>query len=285
MPKKRVVIISLAVLLAVYGVYFFSQTASQQSDWRVQYQRMPVVHLQGDTLTVKSLRDFRYAADGAVTDARYIDKTYSLPKLRGAWFGLSHFGCCGLAHAFVSFEFEENQYLVVSIEARVRNDQPGYDPVVGLFREYTKFVVLATEQDVIGLRSHVRKEPVFLYPLKGSMLQARALLLSFLRRSENLERRAEFYNTLTDNCLTGLLAESGRNPELYHWLDYRIVLPGYADELLSEKGVLWQQGAIESIRAQSRVVPENVALEDPQFSVKIRNLDTYGGPLNSDEQE
>ena len=115
------------------------------------------------------------------------------------------------------------------------------------------------------------------------MLQARALLLSFLRKSENLERQAEFYNTLTDNCLTGLLAESGRNPELYHWLDYRILLPGYADELLSEKGVFWQQGEIESIREQARVVPENTVLDDPLFSAKIRNVDVYGRPLTHDQ--
>lgn len=283
MSHKRIVVLSIAVLLAAYSAYFFSRSAAQEGDWRTQYQRIPTVQVQGDTLTVAGMRDFRYAGDGAVAEARYIDKTFSLSALRGAWFGLSHFDCCGLAHAFVSFEFAEHQYLVVSIEARIRNDQAGYDPLAGMFRDYTKFVVLATEQDVIGLRSHIRKEPVFLYPLKGSMLQARALLLSFLRKSENLERQAEFYNTLTDNCLTGLLAESGRNPELYHWLDYRILLPGYADELLSEKGVFWQQGEIESIREQARVVPENTVLDDPLFSAKIRNVDVYGRPLTHDQ--
>lgn len=265
--------IYLALLLAVslgLGLYA-SQSPRAQGDWKLQYSRLPTVEVVGDTLEIHDLRDFRYDPEGAVQVARYREGRFRLSQLQSTWFGLSHFGDKGLAHAFMSFRFRDGQTLAVSIEARQENDQPHYSPLAGTFRAYTKFMVLATEADVIGLRSHQRKEPVYLYPLALSQLQSHALLMNFLRRAEYLSTAPDFYNTLTDNCLTGLMMESGRYQDLHHWLDYRILLPGYADEMLLEYGILAHQGNIETVRAQARV-PALVAPDDPLFSDRIRKF-------------
>lgn len=279
--RKKIVGLSVVLLMLMYTLYFVSRVPSQDGDWKEPYRVLPEVSVSGDILSVRHVRDFRYDAGGAVTERQYFDKEYLLSELKDVWFGISHFGDYGLAHAFASFEFSNGEFLVVSIEARMRRDQTDYRPVEGAFRRYTKFIVLATEQDVIGLRSHIRKERVYLYRLNGSMLQGRALLLNYMRHAETLTSHPEFYNTLSDNCLTGLLAESGRYGAMHDWLDYRILLPGYADELLLEKALIGEGVAsraandvtqyMAQLRTQARIDPASTSLQDEAFSLKIRH--------------
>ncbi len=269
LSKRKAATLLLVALLIGYILWFSSQVPQQDADWKPAYQVLPEIRISGDNLYIKNLRDFRYDALGEVAEARYRESTYKLSTLKNVWFGLAHFGPGGLAHAFASFEFADGQFLAVSIEARLREDQSHYDPLAGAFRGYTKFVVLATEEDVVGVRSFIRKNPVYLYPLNGSALQGRALLLNFLRRADNLGHTPDFYNTLTDNCLTGLLAESGRYNDLHHWLDYRILLPGFSDEVLFEHGILNTNTSMDATREKARV-DSNITPDAPDFSTKIR---------------
>lgn len=269
---KRVLstsLVAVTLLLAVYVAWFATRAPSQDAQWLRQYQVHADIHLSGDTLYIRKLRDFRYDDGGSVTEARYVDRRYQLSSLKAVWFGLSHFSGYGLAHAFASFEFSDGQFLAVSIEARLRRDQEQYNPLLGALREYTKFVVLGTEEDIIGVRSHIRENSVYLYPLKGSSLQGHALLLNFLRRADNLSHTPDFYNTLTDNCLTGLLAESGRYNDLHHWLDYRILLPGYADEVLFDHGLIDTENHLAKTRLNARV-SSAISPDEQYFSRKIR---------------
>ena len=119
------------------------KTPTNDAKWQTQNRILPTIELEGDTIRVKNVRDYRYNDDRTIAQANYLDETYQLSKFKRAWFGLSHFGNYGLAHVFLSFEFSDNKYLVVSIEARLEEKHPGYDPVVGLFRGYTKLLVLA----------------------------------------------------------------------------------------------------------------------------------------------
>jgi hypothetical protein len=106
----------------------------------------------------------------------------------------------------LSFEFKEDQFLAVSIEARLRKDDvDSYDPIKGLFRGDTKTIVLATAQDVIGLGIHIRGKPFYLYKLEFPELYSKPLLLNFLREAQALNTRPT--------------------------LDIRILLPGNSDEM------------------------------------------------------
>lgn len=227
--------------------------------------------MEGDYIRVKNVRDFRYRADDVVAKVRYVDQRYQLSELEGAWYGVSHFGENGLAHVFLSFEFTDNTFLVVSIEARLEEqDVSGYNPIKGLFRRYTKTVVLATEQDVIGLRSHVRGEPVYLYNLEIPKLYSAALLINFLREAQSLTTKPEFYNTLVDNCMTGLLAQSDQFRSVMSWLDVRILLPGYSDEMAYDLAYIDTDQPFEKVRQAALIDPSITEVEDRDFSKKIR---------------
>ena len=263
----------MVAVFVVLAIIWLSQKPNNDGDWQVQYQRLPVVMLDGDTITVSNLRDFRYDTGDRVTQVRYVDREYHVSEFVAAWYGISHFGANGLAHVFLSFEFENQQYLTVSIEARLQKKHTdGYSPISGLLRAYNKMVVLATEQDVIGLRSHVRGERVHLYKLDVPDLYTIPLMLNFLREAQVLNREPEFYNTVTDNCMTGLLAESYQFESLLDWFDLRIMLPGNSDELAYELGFIDTSDNLQQLREKARVKPESFSINDPNFSRLIRGI-------------
>ena len=171
----------------------------------------------------------------------------------------------------MSFEFNNGRFLVLSIESRLRSNQKHYSPFKGFFRSYTKFFVLATESDVIGLRSHIRGEDIYLYPLKVELDEARLMLLAFLKRAKKLNTQSVFYNTLIGNCLTDLLRESNRFNHWHQWLDYRIIFPGYADRLLYKMGMIDSKLDFKTLRETARVKPEDYSIDDKDYSHRIRS--------------
>jgi hypothetical protein len=187
----------------------------------------------------------------------------------------------GLAHVFMSFEVDDGQYLVVSIEARLKNNE-SYSPGRGLFRYFAKTIVLSSEQDVIGLRSHIRKnERLFLYPLQLTELQQQALLLDFLRAANALAREPEFYNTLFDNCMVGLLAETYEFRYLRYYFNPNILLPGNSDKFLLEKGLLAWRGDINDLRKKAYVDGIGYSIDDADYSKKIRGIKASANPLGN----
>lgn len=265
--------ITLIILipLIIWLIYLSAKKPTNSANWQTQYQVLPTVEMQGDKIAIRNVRDFRYNTNDTIAEAHYINQEYRLSKFKQAWYGISHFGKNNLAHVFISFEFEDKKYLVVSIEARLEKEHVnGYNPIKGAFRAFNKTVVLATEQDAIGLRSHIRKEKVFLYPLDVPELYTKPLLLNFLREAQVLTRRPIFYNTLIDNCMTGLLAQSDQFKNFSSWLDWRIVLPGGSDEIAHKLGFIDNTKTLNQLRQSSLINPDEFGIDDQDFSAKIR---------------
>ncbi len=268
--RKRLLLV-LAIGLVLFLFSLALKVPTNNAQWQTQFRVLPTVELNGDTISIENVRDFRYTENDRVTEVRYLDQQFQLSEFVSAWYGISHFGGNGLAHVLMSFEFSGDKFLVVSIEARLREeDIDGYSPIKGLFRGYEKNIVLATEQDVIGLRTHVRKEPFYLYKLDVPELYTKPLLLNFLREAQVLTRKPTFYNTFIDNCMTGLLAQSDQFRGLSSWLDTRILLPGNSDEIAYELEYIDTSRPFAQVRTRALVEPNVTKLDDPNFSLKIR---------------
>lgn len=259
------------LLIPIWIIHLFFRKPSNDADWQTQYENLPEISLDNDLITIKHLRDFRYNPDKSIARATYKTEIFQLSEMKKAWYCISHFGPGGLAHVLLSFEFSNNKFLVVSIEARLKKKHVyGYNALRGLFGTYTKTIVLATEQDVIGLRTHIRGEKVYLYPLDISELYTKALLLNYLGRAQSLNITPSFYNSIIDNCLTGLLIESQDYDNIATWMDKRILLPGYSDELAYEMEFLDTSRPLEEVRNAALIDPAVTEIEDVDFSRKIR---------------
>lgn len=261
----------MLAVIAVTGVVIttYSKSPSHDRNWKTEYEVLPTAKVDGETLIVQNLRNFTYRSDGTIADAAYEDRVYDLRDLKELWYGISHFYPYGLAHTFLSFGFGGDEFLTVSIEARQEKGE-SYHPATGLLRNYELMFVLADERDVIGVRTHIRKERVYLYRIDATLEKVRRMLDIMLGRVNDIKTQPEFYNTLTDNCTTSILKHAERLSWADIYLDYRVLLPGYSDEVAYELGILSTDVPLSELRVRSRLDPARTSINDQSFSWKIR---------------
>ena len=94
--------------------------------------------------------------------------------------------------------------------------------------------VIGTENDLVKLRANHRKDDVFLYPIKAEKQDIETLFVSMLKRATSLSETAEFYNTLTNNCTTTILAHVNeiRNEKI-PW-SIEALMPSNSDKVIYE---------------------------------------------------
>ena len=242
-------------------------------DWKVEHAVLPTIRFDGSKVHVTDVRSFRYRTSDDF-DANYVDRTYDLDRLESVWLVLSPFreNWRGPAHSFLSFGFSDSSYVAISVEARKEKGEV-YSVWKGLVHAYELLYVVAEETDLIGLRAVTWHDDVFVYPIKATPDRVRALFVSMMERAAALAATPEFYNTATNNCTTNiydhvkLLA-----PDAWGW-SWRLLLPGYSDEMAFERGLVDTDLSLEKAREQFRV-NERVErwLQDPWFSVRIRDF-------------
>ena len=257
------------VVLLFLLVWMAGHPPRHDRTWAMGQERLARVDFEGDHVRIHDFRFFRYRADGSVAEPAYETRSFRIDDLASVWLGISHFGRFGMAHTFMSFGFKDGRYLAISIEAR-REEGEGYNPLAGLFRKYDLIHVVGDERDIVGVRSHIRHEEVYLYRLELSSWQAENLFVSMLTVVNDIYQSPQFYNTLLDNCLTGLLRYAEAIPFWQQWVDYRLILPGFVDEVAYGLGVLAGEGALTDLQARALVPTDGYGVRDAAFSAKAR---------------
>ena len=259
--------IASGVLLGAVLVWWLRITPSNDRDWEPEYARLASVARDGDRLTVRNVRDFARRSETDFTPA-YYDATYDLQALESADLVSSYWTGDAIAHVFVSFGFRDGRHLAVSVETR-RERGEAYSTLAGFFRQYELIYVVADERDLIGLRTDIRRERVYLYRLQLSPDVVRRLFLSYVERITGLATRPEFYNTLTNNCTTSILGRANAvSPAIaYSW---RILASGHAAEYAYELGLLDSRLPFAELRQRSRIQRPAHAEIGPDFSAQVR---------------
>ncbi|MBI3758917.1 MAG: DUF4105 domain-containing protein, partial [Deltaproteobacteria bacterium] len=145
-----------------------------------------------------------------------------------------------------------------------------YSALRGFFRQYELYYVVADERDLVGLRTNYRGEQVYLYRLRLTASQARALLVDYLDEVNRLADHPEWYNALTQNC-TPTIRGHVQNIGAGRPLDWRLFANGHVDELLYERGQIDIAMPFAELRAHSNITERAKAARDsPDFSARIR---------------
>lgn len=254
--------VSLLLATAVVGWMVWVQP-SHDRDWLPEQAILPHVTLDGNRVIIQNLRDFRYPSPES-TEHRYVARTYDLDRLREVWFVLSPFqeGWRGPAHAFLSFGFDDGQYVSVSVESRREVGESEFSLLKGMLRQYELIYVIGTEQDLLGLRAVRWNDPTYLYPIRTSPEKARELFVRLMQRAASLQERPEFYHTVTNNCATNLVDQVNTFASRPIPYGRAILFPGYSDELLWEMGLIDFGGSLDEARQQ--------------FLVNVRAQEVYG---------
>ncbi|MBW3570103.1 MAG: DUF4105 domain-containing protein [Gemmatimonadetes bacterium] len=260
----------LLIVLVAGAAAWSARRPSHDRPWAGEQALLPAVTITGTQVHVRNVRDFAYGPGTDFTPA-YREHTYYLDRLERVWFGLSPFSrdWRGPAHAFLSFQFSDGQYVAVSVEAR-REAGEAYSIWKGALRHYELIYVIGEERDLVGVRV-LKDDPVYLYPMRATPEQARALFVRMLRRAQQVEQRPEFYNTFSNNCTTNILQPVNQIADKDIPFGLEILLPGYSDRLAHQRGLIDTDLPLEQARRRFEVNDRaRDALAAPDFSARIR---------------
>jgi hypothetical protein len=266
-PLRRVTALVLAGF-ALILVAFFANPASHDRDWQPDVAELPYAEIDGNRVIMHNVRNADYRTETDYT-ARFEDREYDLSQLRSLDLFLIYWGSPWIAHTIMSWGFEDDRYLAISIETRKEVGE-SYSALRGFFRQYELIYIVADERDVIRLRTNFRGEDVYVYRLDAPPEGARALLLGYLDAVNQLRERPQWYNALTDNCTTSIQRLASRF-ERRSWWSWKLLLNGHLDELGYENGALDRSMPFAELKAKSRVNDRARAADaDPAFSLRIR---------------
>jgi hypothetical protein len=174
-----------------------------------------------------------------------------------------------MAHTLVSFGFEGEQYLAVSVEAR-RQKWQRYSPLWGLFRAYELIFVMGDERDIVRLRTNIRRERVYLYRVRLPLDRIQSLFVDYLERAEAVAKRPEWYNSITSNCTTNLFYH--RHRQVRWRLRPGIFFNGLSAHTLYKLGGLARELPFRELQARSAIHDLALAAGDSaDFSRQIRS--------------
>jgi len=246
-----------------------SRQPSNDRDWIDEQKVLAYADIDGDKVRVHNVRNAQFFTyRDCLVD--YYDKTYDLSKIKTVDFVMIPFADNrAIAHTLLSFGFEGGDYVGVSVEVRLEKGE-SYSAAVGLLGRFELMYVVADERDLLPVRPEFRHVDVLLYRTTATPAQARALFVDVMKRVNQLHDRPEFYDTLRNNCTTNIVRHinalaPGRVP-----YDYRVLLPGYADSLAYELGLIDNSLPFDEVRRRA-VISDRILKykDDPQFSLRV----------------
>jgi hypothetical protein len=266
-PVGRALLGCGLAFLAVVA-WWLSLQPSNERDWLPEVAQLPRAQIDGDLITISNVRDFRYRSEDDY-DAHWDVRRYDHSQLVGVDMFLSYWGSPVIAHTIASWEFADGEHLAISIETRKERGEV-YSAVLGFFRQFELYYVVADERDVVGVRTNHRGEDVYLYQLKTPVHTARAILVDYLEEVNRLAEQPEWYNALTHNCTT-TIRRHAQHVAAGKPFDWRILVNGYIDQLGYERGQIDTSLPFAELRRRSHVSEKAQAAGDAaDFSTRIR---------------
>jgi hypothetical protein len=270
-PRRRALSLVALIPLTLAAIMWASLRPSNERSWSVDQSVLPYAEFHGDSVQVQGVRNFQWTSATEYVPG-WEARRYDLSRIATAWYVLVPFSrrFRGPAHAFVSFGFDDGQFVAISIEAR-REQGEGYGLIKGLLRRFELLYVIGDEQDLIGRRAVYDGSDVYLYPIRAGRESIRGVFHAMLERANGIREHPEFYNTFTNNCTLNLVHHvnqlvPGRIPS-----SWKIILPGYSDAVIHHLGLIDSAGTLEEARSRFRINERaRAAWGTPDFSIRIR---------------
>lgn len=243
---------------------------SNDRDWVDEQKVLASAEISGDKVRIKNVRNAQFFTyRDCLVD--YYDKTYDLTKIKGVDFVVIPFANNkAIAHTLLSFGFEGGDYVGVSVEVRLEKGE-AYNSAAGLLGQFELIYVVADEHDLLPVRPEFRHVDVLLYHTKATPAQSRALFLDVMKRVNQLHDHPEFYDTFRNNCTTNIVRHINTLAPNRVPYDYRVILPGYSDELAYELGLIDNTLPFAEVRRRARISDAILEYKDePRFSQLIR---------------
>lgn len=270
---------ALGAALVAMTVAWLSIRPSQDRDWAPDHARLARAAFDGSLVRIENVRRFDHCPEGGAPVERWETRALDLSALDSLWLVLSPFerDWRGPAHPFLSFGFGDTAFVSVSVEAR-RERSESYSIWKGMLKQYEMIYVVADERDPLELRVLCRDDDVYLYPLRASPEDVRALFREMMKKVNRLAERPEFYHTFFNNCAGTVLDHANAVATKHIPGGWRVLVPGYADEIVYDMGLVDAEGTLEEVRARFLANERIRAFAGaPDFSAAIRRPASSAG--------
>jgi hypothetical protein len=254
---------------ALVLAWWLTLQPSNERPWQPDVDRTAWADIAGDDVTFHNVRNCDYRTETDFTP-RWETRTVHLSHLTGIDLAIDYWGVEWMAHPIVSFQFTDTLPICFSIETR-REIGETYSAIGGLYRQFELIYVVTDERDAIRVRTNYRHgEDIYLYHLNITPDRARARFQEYLDSLNKLRDHPRWYNAITTNCTTSIRTQHAAD-QRQPW-DWRILLNGYADQMLFEQGAFRTGGLpFAELKARSHINAAAKAANDaPDFSARIR---------------
>lgn len=246
------------------------KSPSNDRDWLPGLDVLATADFHGNEVTIQNIRNCTYLSEtDYVLD--YYDKTFDLTKLTSVDFIVVPFkDSPALAHTMLSFGFEDQDFVAISVEARLEKGEV-YSPIKGAAGQMELMYVIGDERDLIQLRTEHRDVDVYVYRAKVAARDVRAMFVDMLKRANKLAKEPEFYDTFANNCTTNIVDHINKlKPDLVPYT-YHVLLPGHSDRLAYDLGLLDRSVPFETLKRRAHVnARAHVFASRSDFSQQIR---------------
>ncbi len=241
--KAGVALLAAALIgIAVTGAVVAGRDPSLEREWDEDVRVLSGVETLPDgAISLTSVRDWRYTRESVVSK-RYLAERYDPSDVTALWLYEQELGLGGrIAHTFLVFEFPESygpaRWLGLSVETR-REVGETYSLVGGVLRAFEVTHIWATEEDLVTRRVELLDYPLTRYRVSVPTEYLARIFVQFAEETAALATTPRWYNTLTTNCTSSLVAYVNEvRADAIPW-NYSLVLTGRADTYLAELGYL-----------------------------------------------
>ena len=257
---ELIVIFIISIIIIVIGRLYYvwftrirPRVPSTEADWNTDCEFQSNAIIEENHITFTKIRDFTWRTTRD-RDEKWDDNVkFDLREIKDVWFIVDHFHKIhGLAHTFLSIEFNDGRCISISFEAR-RVKGKRYHPWKGLWRSYELYLLIGYERDLLGLRTNARGNKDFLFRAVTPPGKDRQLLVAIAQKMNQLNETAEWYHSFFTTCNTSIVKvvnkiTPGRIP--FVWRNF---LPGYTPKAAFKLGLIEDWGGLEKTLQIARV--------------------------------
>jgi hypothetical protein len=273
MSKLSIFLIIVFIFFVIKLIILLSRKPSLNRKWSKDQEILPEINFISDKIEIKNMRNFSYTSinDYAIN---YYSQTFDLNNIKNLYFIIEPFSKYdGPAHTMFSFWFRDGSNIVFSAEIRKKIREPELTPFKWITRKYEIVYMIWNENDFIKLRANYRKDQVIMYPIKTPQEKIKKLFISMLNRADQLSKKPEFYNTITQNCTTTLLDHVNElREEKIPW-SKEALFPSHSDKIIYDLGLIDTKLSLTEARKYYQI--NELSEEfwgDKNYSEKIRKL-------------
>jgi hypothetical protein len=200
---------------------------------------------------------------------------YNLNDLKKVWFIENNYAKMQ-SHIMLSFEFRENhksKYITVSAEVRKKGGED-FEIWHVLYKRFNIFYIFSKEEDIVFLRTNIRKSGVYLYELNLNQNEIKNLFKEICKNTNKVfEGENIIYKLFKTDCVNTMLinfTNAGIKVKKYFW-DYS------PTTVLSRSGLIkGEYKNLKEVFKKTFVNPKDSKIkslkQDENYSMEIRKM-------------